>query len=177
MRGIARPHFPHSPPGFPPRDASDFWPDRAASRSLVEARPGWKYSQHCADTREPTMVWLPAKSPSPAYLNYRYVGVEPEGFVRPAKLPRASQTPPGLDSPVAVVYTSGRRALAARKTSSGFQATEDVTQARQGPVYRCGSGTTGGMFSTCSRLTSPTDPRLSPHAVRILRGSRSVQTE
>ncbi|KAI8489176.1 Contactin 1 [Branchiostoma belcheri] len=34
---------------------------------------------------------------------------------------RASQTPPGLDSPVAVFYTNGRRALAARKTSSGFQ--------------------------------------------------------
>ncbi|KAI8516992.1 hypothetical protein Bbelb_055730 [Branchiostoma belcheri] len=36
---------------------------------------------------------------------------------------------PGLDSPVAVIYTSGRRALAARKTSSGFQATS-------GPTYR-----------------------------------------
>ncbi|KAI8510585.1 mrvi1 protein [Branchiostoma belcheri] len=33
----------------------------------------------------------------------------------------SSQTPPGLDSPVAVIYTSGRRALAAGKTSSGFQ--------------------------------------------------------
>ncbi|KAI8519637.1 hypothetical protein Bbelb_028940 [Branchiostoma belcheri] len=40
---------------------------------------------------------VPAKSPSPAYLNYRYGGVEPEGLsgprtrlvVRPAKLPRA----------------------------------------------------------------------------------------
>ncbi|KAI8513473.1 hypothetical protein Bbelb_101120 [Branchiostoma belcheri] len=32
---------------------------------------------------------------------------------------------PGLDSPVAVIYTSGRRALAARKTSSGFQETDD----------------------------------------------------
>ncbi|KAI8514599.1 hypothetical protein Bbelb_071900 [Branchiostoma belcheri] len=28
-----------------------------------------------------------AKSPSPAYLNFRYGGVEPEGFVGPAKLP------------------------------------------------------------------------------------------
>ncbi|KAI8508019.1 hypothetical protein Bbelb_142590 [Branchiostoma belcheri] len=40
----------------------------------------------------------------------------------------ASQTPPGLDSPVAVIYTSGRRALAARKTSSGFQGTSNLAE-------------------------------------------------
>ncbi|KAI8500769.1 hypothetical protein Bbelb_215870 [Branchiostoma belcheri] len=57
-------------------------------------------------------VRFSAESPSPPCLNYRYGGVEPEGswlalysFVRPAKLP------PGLDSPVAVICTSGRRAL------------------------------------------------------------------
>ncbi|KAI8509313.1 hypothetical protein Bbelb_131610 [Branchiostoma belcheri] len=61
-----------------------------------------------------------AKSPSPAYLNYRYGGVEPEGFC--PDLYYGQPNSPGLDSPVAVIYTSGRRAFAARKTSSGFHA-------------------------------------------------------
>ncbi|KAI8506223.1 hypothetical protein Bbelb_156500 [Branchiostoma belcheri] len=72
---------------------------------------------HCRVRR----VHQSAESPSPACLNYRYGGVEPEGVCP------ASQTPPGLDSPVAVIYTSGRRALAARKTSSGFQETGGET--------------------------------------------------
>ncbi|KAI8493267.1 hypothetical protein Bbelb_292710 [Branchiostoma belcheri] len=47
------------------------------------------------------------ESPSPACLNYRYGGVEPDG----------QPNSPGLDSPVAVIYTSGRRAFAARTAS------------------------------------------------------------
>ncbi|KAI8509176.1 Galectin-3-binding protein [Branchiostoma belcheri] len=44
-----------------------------------------------------------AESPSPACLNYRYGGVEPGGSLAgPLLVCPASQTPPGLDSPVAV---------------------------------------------------------------------------
>ncbi|KAI8491093.1 hypothetical protein Bbelb_311340 [Branchiostoma belcheri] len=46
----------------------------------------------------------------------RTVGVEPDGSWLALECP-ASQTPPGLDSPVAVIYTSGRRAFAARTAS------------------------------------------------------------
>ncbi|KAI8518146.1 hypothetical protein Bbelb_041630 [Branchiostoma belcheri] len=60
-----------------------------------------------------------AESLSPACLNYRYGGVEPEGSWLALELGvgPASQPPPGLDSPVAVIYTSGRRAFAARTAS------------------------------------------------------------
>ncbi|KAI8522032.1 hypothetical protein Bbelb_017860 [Branchiostoma belcheri] len=34
-----------------------------------------------------------AKNPSPAYLNYRYGGVEPEGFVRPYRRAKGSWLP------------------------------------------------------------------------------------
>ncbi|KAI8496171.1 hypothetical protein Bbelb_260120 [Branchiostoma belcheri] len=50
-----------------------------------------------------------AKSPSPAYLNYRYGGVEPEGFVRPYYWMGGNtrlvgpDKPLGLNSPVAVI--------------------------------------------------------------------------
>ncbi|KAI8520911.1 Sperm-associated antigen 17, partial [Branchiostoma belcheri] len=67
---------------------------------------------------------LIAESPSPACLNYRYGGVEPDGSWLALYFGPASQTPPGLDSPVAVIYTSGRRAFAARTASLDFQGSQ-----------------------------------------------------
>ncbi|KAI8522038.1 modulation by symbiont of host I-kappaB kinase/NF-kappaB cascade [Branchiostoma belcheri] len=79
---------------------------------------------------QPKMCAVPVKSsasPDDQALRKRIEeleGQKKEGF------------PPGLDSPVAVIYTSGRRALAARKTSSGFQVhgNSRMTQTFQTPM-------------------------------------------
>ncbi|KAI8490114.1 ATP-dependent RNA helicase ddx54 [Branchiostoma belcheri] len=76
-----------------------------------------------------TLPKLLVQSPSPADL-HNSGGIEPVGRFRPCNVCTASQTPPGLYSPVAVIYTSRRRAFAARKTSSGFQGLNDPTLIR-----------------------------------------------